>query len=295
MKTIQLKDFLNSIGFSNISFEDFWTLGNATSLSEDTGGQQLEFHRGPLLYSLVSFLKPKRILEFGTGGGYSTLCMAKALTDFKIDGKIYTIDRVGNDEKISRFYQLPNDKEPQKNKISNKEIWKSIASREWIDKIITIQGYSGIVMDTKNFNSIDFCYIDGIHTYEGTKHDFLSFLKVASNTFSVLFDDYIDRDFYGVKEFIDKEVEPYFQPSLINADPNGNFKKFLKTEHDYGMVYFNHNSEIPAIKNYNAHDVNVFLKKYRNNDYRIRALRYNLEKKIPFLKNIKFKFWKNRK
>ena len=295
MKTIQLKDFLNSIGFSNISFEDFWTLGNATSLSEDTGGQQLEFHRGPLLYSLVSFLKPKRILEFGTGGGYSTLCMAKALTDFKIDGKIYTIDRVDNDEKISRFYQLPNDKEPRKNKISNKEIWKSIAPSEWIDKIITIQGYSGIVMDTKNFNNIDFCYIDGVHTYEGTKHDFLSFLKVASNTFSVLFDDYIDRDFYGVKEFIDKEVEPYFQPSLINADPNGNFKKFLKTEHDYGMVYFNHNSEIPAIKNYNAHDVNVFLKKYRNNDYRIRALRYNLEKKIPFLKNIKFKFWKNRK
>ena len=295
MKTIQLKDFLNSIGFSNISFEDFWTLGNATSLSEDTGGQQLEFHRGPLLYSLVSFLKPKRILEFGTGGGYSTLCMAKALTDFKIDGKIYTIDRVDNDEKISRFYQLPNDKEPRKNKISNKEIWKSIAPSEWIDKIITIQGYSGIVMDTKNFKNIDFCYIDGVHTYEGTKHDFLSFLKVASNTFSVLFDDYIDRDFYGVKEFIDKEVEPYFQPSLINADPNGNFKKFLKTEHDYGMVYFNHNSEIPAIKNYNAHDVNVFLKKYRNNDYRIRALRYNLEKKIPFLKNIKFKFWKNRK
>ena len=136
--------------------------------------------------------------------------MAKALTDFKIDGKIYTIDRVGNDEKISRFYQLPNDKEPQKNKISNKEIWKSIASREWIDKIITIQGYSGIVMGTKNFSNIDFCYVDGVHTYEGTKHDFLSFLKIASNSFSVLFDDYIARDFYGVKEFIDKEVEPHF-------------------------------------------------------------------------------------
>ena len=150
-------------------------------------------------------------------------------------------------------------------------------------------------MDTKNFNSIDFCYIDGIHTYEGTKHDFLSFLKVASNTFSVLFDDYIDRDFYGVKEFVDKEVEPYFQLSLINADPNEDLKKFLKTEHDYGMVYFNHQSEIPAIKNYDGYDINAFLKKYRNNDYRIRALRYNLEKKIPFLKNIKFKFWKNRK
>ena len=60
------------------------------------------------------------------------------------------------------------------------------------------------------------------------------------------------------------------------------------------MVYFNHQSEIPAIKNYDDNYVNTFLKKYRNNDYRIRALRYNLEKKIPFLKKIKFKFWKDR-
>ena len=47
------------------------------------------------------------------------------------------------------------------------------------------------------------------------------------------------------------------------------------------MVYFNHQSEIPAIKNYDGYDINAFLKKYRNNDYKIRALRYNLEKKIP--------------
>ena len=40
--------------------------------------------------------------------------------------------------------------------------------------------------------------------------------------------------------------------------------------------------------------MNSFLKQYRNNDYRVRSRRYNLEKKIPFLKNIKFKFWKKK-
>ena len=292
MKKLTLNNFLNSINFSNSQFDDFWTLGNATSLSEDNKGQKLEFCRGPLLYALICYLKPKKILEFGTGGGYSTLCMAKALTDSKIDGKIYTVDRVGNTEKISRYYQLPSDKHPQKNDISNYEIWQYVASSEWIKKIIPLQGYSGVVMDKSNFQNIDFCYIDGNHSYDGTKHDFLSFLKVASNNFSVLFDDYIEREFYGVKEFIDEEVEPNFNSFLIDTDPNKDFLQFVKKEHDYGMVYFKHESNFSALKNYNEIEVNSFLKQYRNNDSRIRSRRYNVERKIPFIKNIRFKFWK---
>ena len=112
-----LEDFLSSINSQKLNLDDFWTLGDATSLSEETHGQRLEFHRGPLLYSLISHLKPKKILEFGTGGGYSTLCMAKALDDHDIDSHIYTIDRVGNDEKIDRFFKLSNNNLPQKKKL----------------------------------------------------------------------------------------------------------------------------------------------------------------------------------
>ena len=293
MKKITFNDFLNSINFSNNQFNDFWELGNATSLSEETGGQKLEFYRGPLLYALICHLKPKQILEFGTGGGYSTLCMAKALVDSKIDGKIYTIDRVGNTEKISRYYQLPSDGKPQKNTISNSEIWEHVAPPEWIDKIIPIQGYSGVVMDKNQFKNIDFCYVDGNHSYDGTKHDFLSFLKVASNNFAVLFDDYIDRDFYGVKEFIDREIESKFNSILIDTDPKKDLQQFVKKDPDYGMIFFDYKSNNSILKNYNKKEMDLFLKQYRNNDYRIRSRRYNLEKKIPFLKNIKFKFWKN--
>ena len=294
MEVISLDDFLDSIQSPNLKLDDFWTLGKATSLWKNSDHEytKLNFHRGPLLYALIGHLKPKSILEFGTGGGYSTLCMAKALHDFKIDGKIYTIDRDGNDEKILRYYQLPNDKTPQENEISNLEIWNFIAPREWIEKIIPLKGYSGTVMKTPIFNNIDFCYVDGVHTYEGTKHDFLSFLKVASNSFSILFDDYIARDFYGVKEFIDKEVDPYFNLQLINTDIENDCKRFSKFDHEYGMIYSNYKSNIPAIKNYDEEIVNIFLKKYRNNDDKIRTTRYNLEKKLPFLKDIRFKFWK---
>ena len=84
MEKKSFSDFLKFLGYDDLSLDDFWILGNSTNNAD----KQLEFHRGPLLYALICYLKPKKILEFGTGGGYSTLCMAKALTDSKIDGKI---------------------------------------------------------------------------------------------------------------------------------------------------------------------------------------------------------------
>ena len=298
MEIITLDNFLKTINYSNPELDDFLKIGNATSLSNQKSKLQkqsdkINFSRGLLLYGLVNYLKPKSILEIGTGGGYSALCMAKALVDFKIPGKIYTIDRVGHDEKITRFYQLPDDTEPHEGQISNKEIWNHIAQPEWIDKIVTLKGYSGTILGKPIFNDIDFCYIDGNHSYAGVKHDFLSLLTISANSFSVLFDDYIDRDFYGVKEFIDKEVEPHFLLKLIKTDVNEDLKKLSKIKHEYGMIYLNHKSETSAIKNYNIHEVNTFLEQYRKNDSRIRTTRYNLEKKIPFLKNVKFKFWEN--
>jgi len=291
MEYFEIVDFLNSVDMSCLNFEDFRILGNATSLSNYTG-EQLEFYRGPLLYALIRFLKPKQILEFGTGGGYSTLCMAKSLSDNNIDGKIYTIDRVGNDEKITRFYKLPNNKSIQKNKISNREIWELIAKKTWIEKIIPIRGYSGVVMEKLSMKNIDFCYIDGVHTYDGAKHDFFSFLKISSKKFSIVFDDYIERDFYGVKEFIDSEVAPHFNLKLIQSDPENNLKQFVTTTNAYGMVYLKYDSEEPAINNYDKSYVDSFLKSYRTADLMIRSKRYELEKCLPFLKNIKFKFWR---
>ena len=62
MKNTTLNDFLNLINYSDLNFDDFSILANATALNEDTG-ELLEFYRGPLLYSLISMLKPKQILE----------------------------------------------------------------------------------------------------------------------------------------------------------------------------------------------------------------------------------------
>lgn len=45
--------------------------------------------QGSLLRMVVSMLRPRRVLEVGTFGGYSALCMASALTD---DAHLFTYD-----------------------------------------------------------------------------------------------------------------------------------------------------------------------------------------------------------
>tara|TARA_B100001540_G_scaffold244763_1_gene219817 strand:+ start:955 stop:1830 length:876 start_codon:yes stop_codon:yes gene_type:complete len=291
MEILSTKNFLKNINFQNYSIEDFRKLSNATSnvFIPDSQTLDMNFQRGILLYALIGFEKPNKILEFGTGGGFSTLCMAKALHDFKIDGKIYTIDRIAHNEKTERLIQLPDSTKPIKTKISNQEVWNYVCPLDIIKKITPIQGYSGTVMDNIEFKNIDFCYIDGVHTYDGTKHDFFSFLKNASDSFSVLFDDYIDREFYGVKAFVDQELEPNFDIKLIKLD-NDNLED--ENQDIQKMIYFEYDSKKSPFSDLDEKSIDTFLQKYRSEDKSTRERRYNLEKKLPFLKNIKFKFWR---
>tara|TARA_R100001377_G_scaffold16191_2_gene8229 strand:- start:524 stop:1081 length:558 start_codon:yes stop_codon:yes gene_type:complete len=46
----------------------------------------------PILYDMVIELKPKKIIEFGPGSGYTTICMAKALQENNTGGHINSYD-----------------------------------------------------------------------------------------------------------------------------------------------------------------------------------------------------------
>ena len=46
----------------------------------------------PILYDFIVTLKPKKIVEFGPGRGYTTITMAKALHENNIDGHIESYD-----------------------------------------------------------------------------------------------------------------------------------------------------------------------------------------------------------
>lgn len=45
-----------------------------------------------VLYCLVAAMKPTKVLELGTHAGISACAMAQAMVDYKVDGKIFTVD-----------------------------------------------------------------------------------------------------------------------------------------------------------------------------------------------------------
>ena len=180
MRHIDIREKLEEIDFplSSVSLGDFDVIGEYTAKKNRDRNSDLyktagcffrpNYERGILLYALVSKFKISSFLEIGFGRGYSTMCVAKAMTDMGIDGRIVTID--------------PN---------FNKDFLNSLGGvfpKEWFDKISFIQGYSSQALKDYQNDRFDLVYIDGDHTYEATKSDW----EMTKNLYDkfLLFDDY---------------------------------------------------------------------------------------------------------
>ena len=162
------------------------------------------------------------MLEIGFGRGYTTFCAAKAMSDAGIDGKITTIDPAlekNNIEPLAKLF-------PQ----------------DWFDKINFIKGMSGAVLPTLE-KTYDLVYIDGDHSYEGTKLDW----EGTKDKFNklMLFDDYHlpSKDDPGIEcsKLIDEikhEDVNCNEPELIFMDRRMFFddRGISDEDLDYGQV-----------------------------------------------------------
>ena len=218
MNEISIQNLINSFKITIPPESEFLKLSRITPVNPKRDENSIvNFERGMLLYALITKFKPKTVLEIGTAEGYSTLCMAWAMTENKIEGKIYTIDPKSHDLSVERTIILE-DGDTITEKLSTKELWDKFASPKWIDKIEVITGYSGEVLRTKQFPEIEFYYIDGSHVYEAVKNDFFSVLKLVSEKFSILFDDYIPNRIDGVTRVINEEIINAFETTLIRTN-----------------------------------------------------------------------------
>ena len=288
IEKISYEKFLERKYFKDLELEKFNKVGRKLGLHYKNGETiELNFNRGPLLYALISKFDPKNMLEFGTGGGFGTMCMAWAMTDNNTNGTIFTVDIYDNKKSWLRAIDWEGEKGIVIEEVSNNEIWSKTMSINWQNKIKPLTGYSGDVMSNNSFPKCDFAYIDGAHFYDGVKHDFLSFLKNSNEKFNILFDDYIDMPSYGVKQFIDKEVSKWFDIELIDTDPEHYLYKKLKTKNEeYGMCLISSDS-IKINKEIIIKNNEKFMKNYIRYEKRMK-FREKLNKRFPFLRNHKF-------
>ena len=184
MNTIDIREKLKKIGMPAEEFTlgDFDQIGEYTAKKSRSPQSKLyktagcffrpNYERGLLIYSLIKKYNLKSFLEIGFGRGYGTFCAAKAFHE-NGGGKIVTIDPLFGEENTKQHV---------------KRLIESFP-REWFSSndINFIKGFSQDMLPNMDEN-FDFIYIDGDHTYEATKKDWLN-TKDKFNKF-LLFDDY---------------------------------------------------------------------------------------------------------
>ena len=148
MNSVKIEQFIDSLDVKIPLKEKFLELTHIFPISPQLNfaKQIINYERGILLYSLIAKYKPKNVLEIGTAEGYSTLCMAWAMTDYNINGKIFTIDPKPFDVPVERNVTWEDNPKHDTVMLSRRELWNKFADNEWIKKIEVLTGFSGEVL-----------------------------------------------------------------------------------------------------------------------------------------------------
>jgi len=293
LDSIKIDEFIDSLNVQIPSKEKFLRLTRIFPISQKTKIKTINYERGILLYSLIAKYKPKNVLEIGTAEGYSALCMAWAMTDYDINGRIFTIDPKPFDVPIKREITWEENPKHESIMLSTKELWNKFANKEWIKKIEVLTGFSGEILQkkTKEFPKMNMGFIDGHHTYEAVIHDFYAFLQTASENFSLLFDDYSYHVDVNVSKAINEEIVPNFDVTQIITNAKQQRKEANRPArtHELGMCWIESRSLKKPLreifpKSKSAQIINDYLKWEKR-----WKLRKNLNSKIPLLGRFRFR------
>ena len=293
LDSIKIDEFIDSLNVQIPSKEKFLQLTRIFPISQKTKIKTINYERGILLYSLIAKYKPKNVLEIGTAEGYSALCMAWAMTDYDINGRIFTIDPKPFDVPIKREITWEENPKHESIMLSTKELWNKFANKEWIKKIEVLTGFSGEILQkkTKEFPKMNMGFIDGHHTYEAVIHDFYAFLQTASENFSLLFDDYSYHVDVNVSKAINEEIVPNFDVTQIITNAKQQRKEANRPAltHEVGMCWIESRSLKKPLreifpKSKSAQIINDYLKWEKR-----WKLRKNLNSKIPLLGRFRFR------
>ena len=292
MNSVKIDQFIDSLDVKIPPKEKFLELTHIFPISPQLNfAKQIpNYERGILLYSLIAKYKPKNVLEIGTAEGYSTLCMAWAMTDYNIDGKIFTIDPKPFDVPVERNVTWEDNPKHDTVMLSRRELWNKFADKEWIKKIEVLTGFSGEVLQKNTkLPKMDMGFIDGSHVYEAVLHDFYAFLEVASESFHLLFDDYVPNENDGVTKTIDEEVAPNFDIALIQTNAKEQRKESGESPDELYICWLDSESlKKPLREIYPKSKSEQIINKYLKWEKRWK-LRKDLNTKIPLLGRFRFR------
>ena len=162
---------------------------------------QLAYPHGRLLYSLLrqqvatlgmDFVS---VLETGTARGFSALCMAKALADAGVDGRIVTIDVLPHTR--PQMWNCIDDHSGKKSRAALLEPWAGLARR-----ITFLQGDTLYLVPRVGLERIHFAFLDAQHIRSSVLAEFGAVRARQEPGDMVFFDDVTPAVFPGVVDAV---------------------------------------------------------------------------------------------
>ncbi|PJB69203.1 MAG: class I SAM-dependent methyltransferase [Alphaproteobacteria bacterium CG_4_9_14_3_um_filter_47_13] len=138
------------------------------------------------------------ILETGTARGFSAVCMARALADADMCGKIITLDLLPHD--VRMYWNCIDDHEGTKTRAELLAPWKTLVDAY----ILFIENDSRIGIRRTATGRIHFAFLDGAHTYEDIMIEFDMVRQRQEEGDVIVFDDYNPVLFPGIIKGVDE-------------------------------------------------------------------------------------------
>ena len=198
-----IDDFEIKIGFK---IDKEWLEDLALHTQVCIKNSDLNYQHGRILYSLlVKYINDRKdnpdkslvIFETGTSRGFSSICMSKAITDSKSEGKIITVDALPHNIPIYWNVIDDLDKPKKRSELINK--WNVE-----INRIVFIQGWTQNLLNKIGINRINFAFLDGSHTYKDIMREYNYVKSRQRKDDIIMFDDYSPNLFNGVVVAINK-------------------------------------------------------------------------------------------
>jgi len=229
MRTVGIKNKLEEMGVAldSIVMGDFDYIGEYTAKRDRKPGDpnykkygsyyRSNYERGILIYYLIRQYNLTSMLEIGFGRGYATFCAARAFHDAGIAGKVVTIEPALDEKFIGALQQ--------------------VFPQDWFKYVQFARGTSQQVLPQVT-DSFDLVYIDGDHSYQGTKFDWDN-TKDKWNKF-MLFDDYHmpDKGDPGIQcsQLINEIDDPTKELIIMDRRMFFDDRQFTDQQINYGQV-----------------------------------------------------------
>lgn len=166
---------------------------------------ELGYPHGRLLYSLLrryivesgeTFIS---IMETGTARGFSALCMAKALADAGVEGRIVTIDVLPHNKK--QIWNCIDDHDGRKSRAELLAPWSDL-----LKKVLFLQGDTQYLLPRVGLERVNFAFLDAAHLRSSVLHEVGAVAGRQHAGDMIFFDDVTPAAFPGVVQAVD-EIE----------------------------------------------------------------------------------------